>query len=73
MGRYKNCLILLILNFNLMKTDSKSKFEKDMSRANPGDPDYTNEFTETLLEEISEIPFDRGDYPDGFDPKLYDL
>ena len=56
-----------------MKTDSKSKFEKDMSRANPGDPDYTNEFTETLLEEISEIPFDRGDYPDGFDPKLYDL
>jgi hypothetical protein len=52
-----------------MKTD----FEKKMSRANPGDLDYTDEFTETLLEEISEIPFDRGDYPDDFDSKLNDL
>lgn len=56
-----------------MKTDTKSDFEKEMSRANPGDPDYTNEFTETLLEESRDIPFDQGDYPDGFNPELYDL
>ena len=56
-----------------MKADPESEFKKQMSRANPSDPDYTNEFTETLLEEFSEIPFDRGDYPDGFNPELYYL
>jgi len=56
-----------------METNSKSKILQDPNRAYPGDPDYTNEFTETLLEEISEIPFDRGDYPDGFNPELYGI
>lgn len=55
-----------------MKTD-ESTFEKQMSRANPDDPDYTDEFTETLLEEFSMLPLDRGDYPEGFDHGLYNI